>query len=167
MTKLPPCPLLANILAIVFAVSGAPLLAPPRSPAAVSQLSVKITGRIERLSGNQLPGPGSGLPSRPAAAQEIVVLKGCVEPVQLGDPFLPVARLKAPVLGRGRSDAAGVFAVELPAAGSALGEVTVMLAVEGGYYLNSFAASGCFSTVRVDGGEPGPILLRDSREAVF
>jgi len=150
-----------------LAIGLAAAVALPLFPAVARDPSVKITGRIERLQGNQFPGPGSGHPSRPALAQEIVVLKGCVEPVQLGDPFLPVARLKAPVLGRGRSDAAGVFAVELPAAGPALGEVTVMLAVEGGYYLNSFAASGCFSTVRVDGGEPGPILLRDSREAVF
>ena len=94
-------------------------------------------------------------------------MKGCVEPVQFGDPFLPAAQLRAPVIGRGRSDAAGVFTVDLRSSGAELREVTVMLVVEGGYYLNGFAASGCFASVRVDVGEPRPILLLDSREAQF
>lgn len=124
-----------------------------------------LQGRIERQIGNRMPGPALP-PAPPGAAQELVAVDGALQPQQAGDPFLPAAALRAPVLGRTRSDARGAFSLRLPA-GMASRTVTLLLVVPGGYYLNAFDHTGRFASLNLPAAAGQPLILRDDRGALF
>lgn len=152
-------PLLMATLAL-FPLSNLPRQAMAASPPLV------LHGRIQRLWGNRMPGL-SVPPLAPAADQELVLVEGQLRPLQLGDPFLPAARLRAPVLARHRSDANGQFRLALPSSGDPPDVVTVLLVVPGGYYLNAFDHTGCFASLALPAATQQPLLLRDDRGATF
>jgi hypothetical protein len=127
---------------------------------------VILVGKIQRLKGNQQPGLEQRQPPETLVEQEVVVVKGRVDPVQFGDPFLPFDRLKAVVISRGRSDGSGCFRLPLQVPSSPASEVTVFLVVPGGYYLNRFDGSGSFATLAISEEAPARIVLVDDRSAV-
>lgn len=154
------------LVSAVLALSLA--AAPPALPCVVArERLVILTGKIQRLNGNRLPGPVRPGVAGPLAGQEVVVVLGRVEPMQFGDPFLPVSELRAPLIGRGRSDASGAFAVRIASVSTEPLDVTLLLVVPGGYYLNSFAQTGAFASLTIGPTVPGPVLLVDDRDAVF
>ena len=125
-----------------------------------------LVGKIQRLSGNQQTGTEPRQQPQAVAGQEVVVVKGRVDPMQFGDPFLPVDRLKAPVISRGRSDALGSFRLPLQELSNDTREVTVFLVIPGGYYLNRFDGSGSFSAFDIRQSSPSPLVLTDDRGVV-
>jgi hypothetical protein len=108
-----------------------------------------------------MPAPGL------ASGQDIVVVLGRIQPVQLGDPFLPEAKLQAPILSRGRSGTTGHFQLSVAQARPEPFEVTLLLVVPGGYYLNRFDGSGAFAAYRLPQASQQSIELLDDRGAVF
>lgn len=130
-----------------------------------SEIPLMLRGTIQRWRGDQLPGPGQVATPAPVAAQEVVVVGGWIRPVRLGDPFLPAAQLKGPILGRATSDARGSFQITLTPPPAVPTDVTVFLAVCGGYYLNRFSASGDFAAMNWPEQLDQPLLLVDDREA--
>jgi len=139
----------------------------PESTALAGEAPLILSGRIQKLQGNRQPGPDPMPALGPASGQEIVVVLGGIQPVQLGDPFLPERNLRAPILSRGWSGPTGHF--QLPVA-HPLPEpfaVTVLLVVPGGYYLNRFDGSGAFAAYHLPQASQQPIELVDDRGAVF
>lgn len=136
-------------------------------PVTASESPVILTAQIRRVQGDRLPGPGRPHQAQPLAAQEVVLVRGAVVPPQPGDPFLPLDQLRAPVLSRGRTDRTGVVRLVIPPGEPLPFAATVLLVVEGGYYLNSFGPSGAFSSVWIPPTTIQPILLMDDRGAVF
>lgn len=133
----------------------------------LSKPVLTIHGQIKRHSGNRLPGP-SLPPVTVAAGQELVVVQGELQPQQLGDPFLPSPALKAPVLGRTRTDAHGHFQLTLPhPPATTRARVTVLLVVPGGYYLNAFDGAGRFASLSLPADAEQPLVLHDDRGALF
>lgn len=124
-----------------------------------------LHGRIQRLSGNRMPGP-SRPPAPPSVHQELVVVAGALRPWRQGDPFLPEAQLRASILGRTRSDGQGQFHLKVPAAPDGSAVVTVLLVVPGGFYLNAFDHQGCFASIDLREVSQ-PLLLTDDRGALF
>lgn len=136
-------------------------------PVMADQASIPLCGSIQRLRGNQQPGIGRSAGAAPAAAQDVVLVSGRVLPVQLGDPFLPAAALRAPILGRARSDSNGRFCMPLDPAPAAGQPLTLLLVVSGGYYLNRFEGSGSFASFSLPApGRDSPPLI-DDRGATF
>lgn len=143
---------------------------------ALSLKSMALEGRVILQSGNQIPGPRT--PSqRPGAGTTVVAIGGYVSPQQPGQPFLAANALKAPIVGRARSDIQGRFTLTLPASKAAAAgtpqagagqRITLLLVVPGGYYLNRFDAQGRFAsiTLPISADQP-PILLKDDRGATF
>ncbi|MEB3308587.1 MAG: hypothetical protein VKK98_10635 [Cyanobacteriota bacterium] len=125
-----------------------------------------ISGKVQRLTGDQRPGPGSRLPPVDLSDQEIVVVAGAVQPREFGDPFLPVGHLKAPVISRGRTDALGCFRLMLDSHLSQTSQITIFLVVPGGYYLNRFDGSGSFAKAEIRQAAAAPIVLLDDRNAL-
>lgn len=124
-----------------------------------------LQGRIERPAGNRMPGPAL-TPAPPAPAQELVAVEGSIQPRQPGDPFLPAAALRAPVVGRTRSDGTGAFRLSL-APGKSTRTVTLLLVVPGGYYLNAFDHAGRFASLSLPAATGRLLILSDDRRAVF
>jgi hypothetical protein len=129
--------------------------------------AVILTGSIQQLRGNRQPGPGLKPNPVMAVDQEVIAVQGRIVPSQLGDPFLPSSKLRTPVISRARSDVNGRFQLAIPQAADSVDEVTLLLVVPGGYYLNRFGSSGSFATVPISQSDQQPILLIDDRGAVF
>ena len=140
---------------------------PADGPVMAVQASIPLCGSIQRLRGNQQPSIGRSAAAAPAAAQDVVLVSGRVFPVQLGDPFLPAAALRASILGRARSDANGRFCIPLDPAPAAGQPLTLLLVVSGGYYLNRFEGSGSFASLSLPAAGSDPPLLIDDRGATF
>ena len=143
---------------------------------AISLKSMTLAGRVIVQSGNQMPGPRT--PSqRPGAGTTVVAIGGYVAPQQPGQPFLAANALKAPIVGRARSDLQGRFTLTLPASKAAAAgtpkagagqRLTLLLVVPGGYYLNRFDAQGRFASINWPiSADQAPILLKDDRGATF
>lgn len=143
---------------------------------ALSLKSMTLAGRVIVQSGNQMPGPRT--PSqRPGAGTTVVAIGGYVAPQQPGQPFLAANALKAPIVGRARSDLQGRFTLTLPASKAAAAgtpkagagqPITLLLVVPGGYYLNRFDAQGRFASINWPiSADQAPILLKDDRGATF
>lgn len=145
----------------------APQLPMPELPALAGEPPLLLSGRIHRLRGNRQPGPGPMPAPGLASGQDIVVVLGRIQPVQLGDPFLPEAKLQAPILSRGRSGTTGHFQLSVAQARPEPFEVTLLLVVPGGYYLNRFDGSGAFAAYRLPQASQQSIELLDDRGAVF
>lgn len=154
--------LMAGLLVASLAMAPSPLPSLAASPA-----SVILTGQIQRSHGNRLPGPAGAAPAQPLADREVVVVRGRVEPLQFGDPFLPLDQLKAAVISRGRSDGNGEFRLSIPVPSADQLEITVLMVVDGGYYLNSFGPSGAFASLMLPRSGPQPIRLVDDRDALY
>lgn len=127
-----------------------------------------LSGRIQTLRGSRQPGPGQLRAPEMAIGQEIVLVLGRIDPVRLGDPFLPAAHLRAPILNRAKSGPRGDFRV------SVMGkptnqpfQVTILLVVPGGYYLNRFDGSGAFASYLLPQRTQQYIELVDDRGALF
>ena len=142
----------------------------------ISLKSMTLAGRVIVQSGNQMPGPRT--PSqRPGAGTTVVAIGGYVAPQQPGQPFLAANALKAPIVGRARSDLQGRFTLTLPASKAAAAgtpkagagqRLTLLLVVPGGYYLNRFDAQGRFASINWPiSADQAPILLKDDRGATF
>lgn len=155
-----------SLLGILWALIATPPLM-PESPAVAGEAPLLLSGRIQKLQGNRQPGPGLKPAQGLASGQELVVVLGRIQPVQLGDPFLPEAKLRAPILSRGRSGPTGYFQVPVPHPLPEPFEVTVLLVVPGGYYLNRFDGSGAFAAYHLPQASQQPIELVDDRGAVF
>jgi hypothetical protein len=140
---------------------------PADGPVMAVQASIPLCGSIQRLRGNQQPSIGRSAAAAPAAAQDVVLVSGRVFPVQLGDPFLPAAALRASILGRARSDANGRFCIPLDPAPAADQPLTLLLVVSGGYFLNRFEGSGSFASFSLPAAGSDPPLLIDDRGATF
>ena len=156
----------ALLLAIGCLATTAPPAPFPLPPVIAGQPSMLLVGKIQRLKGNQQPGLEQREPPEILVGQEVVVVKGRVDPVQFGDPFLPLDRLKAAVISRGRSDGSGCFRLPLQVQSGAASEVTVFLVVPGGYYLNRFDGSGSFAALAIRDEAPTQLVLVDDRSAV-
>ncbi|MEB3266446.1 MAG: hypothetical protein VKN13_07525 [Cyanobacteriota bacterium] len=130
----------------------------PAAPADGLPSLVTLEGRVERRSGNRLPGPGAAAPSAAAAGYQVVAISGTLPAA--GQPLwrqpLPAGR----VIGHARTDGTGRFRLQVPA-----GTVTVLLAVPGGHWLNRFDGQGDYSSVHVRPGM-APLLLLDDRGAL-
>lgn len=163
-----------SLLTLLVALA---ILLPINPPVgALSLKSMTLAGRVILQSGNQMPGPRT--PSqRPGAGTTVVAIGGYVAPQHPGQPFLAANALKAPIVGRARSDLQGRFTLTLPASKAAAAgtpkagpgqRITLLLVVPGGYYLNRFDAQGRFAsiTLPISADQP-PILLKDDRAATF
>ena len=127
-----------------------------------------LSGQVQVTRGNRLPGPGlKPVASSSSGGQEVVAVLGRIQPVQFGDPYLPGSQLRAPILGRARSGPTGRFQLSIGPLASAPAEITVLLVVPGGFYLNRFEGSGSFAVERVPQARPQPIVLVDDRGVVF
>ena len=121
---------------------------------------VPVEGWLERVCGNQLPGPGPSL-AAPTVAQgrRVLAIRGTLPAAArpLWTAPLPADRL----LGQARTDGHGRFRLLLPP-----GPVTLLIEVPGGYWLNRFDGCGDFTSLQV---QPGlaPVRLVDDRGAVF
>lgn len=140
---------------------------PPGDLLMAGQASAQLSGSIQRVRGNQQPGIGRHTAAAPAIDQEVVLVRGRVQPKQLGDPFLPAASLRAPILSRARSDESGRFHLPLDSALDQQQPLTLLLVVPGGYYLNRFDGSGNFATLAIPTSPDQPIVLVDDRGALF
>ena len=76
-----------SFLGIVW-VLIAPQPPMPESTAFAGESPLILSGRIQKLQGNRQPGPDPMPAPGPVSGQEIVVVLGRIQPVQLGDPFL-------------------------------------------------------------------------------
>lgn len=140
------------------------------TPAALAA-PMLVEGRVIIVSGNQLPGPRTPKPS-PGRQRIVVAMAGTVSPLQPGLPFLPASALRAPILSRTRCNDQGVFRLVLPrsAASSSASErqLTLLLQVPGGYYLNHFDGQGHFAAISIPmTADQPPIVLRDDRGALY
>jgi hypothetical protein len=163
-----------SLLTLLVALA---ILLPINPPVGALPLtSMTLAGRVILQSGNQMPGPRT--PSqRPGAGTTVVAIGGYVAPQQPGQPFLAANALKAPIVGRARSDHQGRFTLTLPAIKVASSSttkkvteqhVTLLLVVPGGYYLNRFDAQGRFASIKWPiSADQAPILLIDDRGATF
>jgi hypothetical protein len=139
----------------------------PLPPAMAKSPAVILTGSIQKWRGNRQPGPGLGPNPLVAVGQEVIAVQGRIFPSQLGDPFLPSSQLRTPVLSRAPSNTNGQFQLVIPTEGTIQREVTLLLVVPGGYYLNRFDSSGSFATVQLPHPHQQPIVLIDDRGTVF
>jgi hypothetical protein len=163
-----------SLLSLVAAFAGLLQLNTPVE--ALSLTPMTVEGRVILQRGNQMPGPHTPIQGAGAGAP-VVAIGGYVWPQKPGKPFLPSNALRAPILGRARSDSQGRFRLTLPPGRSSttgstkpgvVQRITLLLAVPGGYYLNRFDAQGRFASISlpVNGDQP-PILLQDDRGATF
>lgn len=136
-------------------------------PALAEEVNMILYGSIQRVRGNRLPGPSSSAVADASKNQEIVVVQGRINPLQLGDPFLPAAKLTAPIVGRSRSDATGTFKLEIANLPTDDCNVTILLAIPGGFYLNRFDSSGSFMSFCLPRDCHKKINLIDDREVIF
>jgi hypothetical protein len=150
------------LLGLIFAKSH-----PFLEPALAEEAKMILYGSIQRVRGNRLPGPANSAVADVSKDQEIVVVQGRINPLQLGDPFLPAAKLTAPIVGRGRSDATGTFKLEIANLPPENCDVTVLLVIPGGFYLNRFDSSGSFASFCLPQDFHKKINLIDDREAIF
>ena len=120
--------------------------------------AIPVIGRVVQQSGNLFP----SLDHPPTAStaiggQRVVAVAGTVT---ASAPLLPAQALRAPIVAEASTDQHGDFRLNLPA-----GTVTLLLEIEGGYYLNSFDGTGHYSSVEVAPGLP-VIELRDDRHSL-
>jgi hypothetical protein len=162
-----PWPAASCLLLAALALFSVSLTPPPGDLVMAGQASDQLHGSIQRLRGNQQPGIGRAMAPSPAVDQEVVMVRGRVQPMQLGDPFLPAASLRAPILSRARSDASGSFHLLLEPALDHQQPLTLLLVVPGGFYLNRFEGSGHFATLTLPPSGGPPIVLVDDRGASF
>lgn len=163
-----------TLLSLLAALAALLPLHPSGGALPPHQMAIEGQVLVER--GNQMPGPGKAV-QRPGAGMTVIAIRGNLSPLQPGQPFLPANALKAPILGRARSDSHGRFRLTLarpktePTQATREGtrpRITLLLAVAGGYYLNRFDAQGQFASISLPlGPEQPPILLRDDRGATF
>jgi hypothetical protein len=120
--------------------------------------AIPVIGKVVQQRGNQFPRLDQPAPASPAMGGLRLVAVGGRVPGTT--PLLPAQALRAPILAQTTTDQHGDFRLNLPA-----GTVTLLLAVDGGYYLNSFDGVGHYSSVEV---APGlmPIVLRDDRHSL-
>jgi hypothetical protein len=127
-------------------------------PADALPVRVPLEGRVERLSGDRMPGPGPRPQAAAAPGRRVVAISGTL--AAAGQPLwrqpLPLAR----VLGSTLTDGAGRFRLEVPP-----GTVTLLIEVPGGYWLNRFDGQGNYASVSLRPGL-GPVLLLDDRGAI-
>lgn len=126
-------------------------------------VAARITGRVEKMTGDFMPGPGS--PSgtvTPLAGVPVHVFRGTLAPVATPDPKHP--QLVATVT----TDAKGGFSVDLKAPG----RYTVVAEIDGQLYLNSYADApdgqgGVWSYLDLAEGETRTLTIQDSSQATF
>lgn len=120
--------------------------------------AIPVTGRVIQQSGNLFPSLDHPPPAAAAiGGQRVVAVAG---KVTSSAPLLPSQALRAPIVAEATTDPHGDFRLNLPA-----GTVTLLLVIEGGYYLNSFDGAGHYSSVAVAPGLP-VIELRDDRHSL-
>jgi hypothetical protein len=149
---------LSLLLALVVAPSLPnlpPLMAPVSPQAAAAPAPLPLSGRVEQVAGDLMPGPGGRSTPRPAPGRRVMAVRGTLpaggRPLWSGP--LPPQRL----LAEATTDADGHFQLLLPP-----GVVTLLIAVPGGYWLNRFDGRGDYSSVLLEHGL-GPVLLLDDR----
>ncbi|MFM8526336.1 MAG: hypothetical protein ACKOCM_12065 [Cyanobacteriota bacterium] len=139
-------------------------------PAGALASPVLVDGTVMVIAGNRFPGPHLS-PPQPGRGMTVVAIAGRVSPAQPGQPFLPAAALRAPIIGRARCNAQGRFRLSLPQSRTSSSAsdppLTLLLQVPGGYYLNHFDGEGRFASIRIPRPpDQPPILLRDDRGAL-
>ena len=151
-------------------------LLPLQPPAAALAASARrdptqLEGKVVVMRGNQMPGIRTA-PQAPAAGAVVLAVSGLVAPLKSGQPFLPAGALKAPVLAKTRCDAQGHFRLILSRGSQAAGQgipqqVTLLLLVPGGYWLNRFDGQGRFASLSLPlPADHPPIVLIDDRHAL-
>jgi hypothetical protein len=130
------------------------------TPKAAAEPAQGVSGKVIKMTGNFMPGPGP----RPGGTQAplsvpVHVFKGKVAPFQKPDPRHP--QLVKIV----NSDKDGAYRVALEP-----GEYTLVAEIEGKLYLNSFtdgAGKMVWSTVAVTAGKWAIWDIKDSSGAAF
>lgn len=151
--------LLPALLLVLLIPPPLPPMSPDGAPSpAAAAEPLPVSGRVDRLSGDQLPGPDHRAVPRPAPGRRVVAVAGT-----LPAGGLPLWRAPLPhgrLLGQARTDGRGRFHLRLPP-----GVATLLIDVPGGFWLNSFDGRGDFSSVTV---RPGlePLRLLDDRGAL-
>lgn len=155
---------LLSLGAVTAALAG-----PPHQPGTDP---IILEGSVVVIRGNQLPGPRREAPT-PAQACTVVAVAGAVMPLQPGQALLPSQALKAPILARARCNRQGRFRLSVPPVARWPGgyrgpdQLTLMLQVPGGYYLNLFDGRGQFASFALPLAlNPTPITLMDDRDAL-
>ena len=116
-----------------------------------------IRGKVLKLTGNHMPGPGPRLGGGPQPLSVPVhVFKGKLKRFARPNPKHPQ------LVNTGRSDAKGNYAVALEP-----GTYTVVAEIDGKLYLNSFSGDGSWSTVTVKKNTWATWVIRDTSGAAF
>ncbi len=115
-----------------------------------------VKGRVSRLMGNQMPGPGRPPDPGQPLSVPVHVFRGQVK------PFAGPAAKHAAFVATVKSDKGGNYQVPLPA-----GVYTVVIEFEGQLYLNLFDGAGCWGSVTVKAGEWARWDIVESASAAF
>jgi hypothetical protein len=126
----------------------------PAPPPPVGQQGV--SGRVEKWTGDFMPGPGPGKGKVEALSVPVHVFKGRVPSTTKPDPSHP--QLVAIV----KSDANGFYMKDLEA-----GEYTVVAEINGALYLNSYSGANEWSSINVASSKWTNHEIVDSSEASF
>jgi len=162
-----PRQILTLLAALVALLPLAPQLA------ASGAVQGALDGQVTAIRGNQLPGVLMP-PSQPGARCTVVAVAAPLSPLHPGQAFLPARARKLPVIARARCNDQGRFRLVLPAShqatstGASPQQLTLLLVVPGGYYLNHFDGQGRYASLDlpIAAGHP-PIVIRDDRGATY
>ena len=123
--------------------------------------------QVIQRRGNQMPNLEIPQQQEQPGAVVVVILAGQVKASMLGDPFLPSAALRAPILARATTQRDGHLNWQLPATHTWPRHITLMLEVPGGLYLNRFDGSGHFASLQQPEELNNLLTLVDDRGAVY
>jgi len=167
--------MVARQLLTLFAALAALLPLAPQALglAASGALQGALDGQVTVIRGNQLPGALTP-PSQPGARCTVVAVAAPLSPLHPGQPFLPARARNLPVIARARCNDQGRFRLVFPASnqatstGASPSQLTLLLVVPGGYYLNHFDGQGRYASLDlpIAAGHP-PIIIRDDRGATY
>jgi hypothetical protein len=133
-------------------------MSPLIPPAAAAPAPLPLSGRVEQVAGDLMPGPGGRRVPRPAAGRRVVAVSGTLPAG--GQPLWSAPLPSHRLLAEATTDAGGHFRLFLPP-----GVVTLLIGVPGGYWLNRFDGRGDYSSVLLERGL-GSVLLLDDRGAL-
>ena len=138
----------------------APTTQPSSQPATQPAPAQGVRGKVLKVTGNLMPGPGPARRgNRTLLSVPVHVFKGPVKPIAKPDPTHPQLLVTV------RSGADGAYTVPLEP-----GRYTVVAEIDGKLYLNSYRDSGkgvTWSTVTVKKGAWTTWNIRDTSGAAF
>jgi inhibitor of cysteine peptidase len=115
-----------------------------------------VTGKVIKMKGDFMPGPGPARGTRTPLSVPVWVFKGKVKTHEKPDPQHPS------LVTTVKSDKDGVYRVSLPP-----GVYTVVAEINGKLYLNSFDGDGNWGSIKVEADAWTTFDIKDTSEAAF